>query len=157
MQKDCTKCEQSKNLDNFYKHAKMKDGHLNKCKECCKKDSVENRSKNTEYYREYDKVRYVLDPKVRERNERYAKTKNGKEKLKKLKQEWKERNPDKVKAYSVVSNSIRDEKLIKPEHCSCCGNKTASINLHAHHHDYSKPLDITWLCITCHAFLHYPD
>lgn len=35
--KKCFKCGQTKLLTDFYKHAQMKDGHLNKCKDCTKK------------------------------------------------------------------------------------------------------------------------
>lgn len=40
--KKCFKCNIEKPLSDYYKHKEMKDGHLNKCKECTKKDTNNN-------------------------------------------------------------------------------------------------------------------
>lgn len=44
--KTCFKCKCTKQLLSFHKHSGMKDGHLNKCKECVVKDVAEWRLKN---------------------------------------------------------------------------------------------------------------
>jgi len=43
--KNCIICKAIKPLDEFYKHKKMTDGHLNKCKECTKSQSKERENK----------------------------------------------------------------------------------------------------------------
>lgn len=46
--KKCFKCGEIKELNKFYKHKQMTDGHLNKCMECTKKDVKGSNYDNTE-------------------------------------------------------------------------------------------------------------
>lgn len=55
--KVCFKCKQLKNINEFYKHKQMGDGHLNKCKECTKKDSATTSRKPIHGYANYDQYR----------------------------------------------------------------------------------------------------
>lgn len=38
-----------------------------------------------------------------------------------------------------------------PKPCEFCG---ATENIHRHHDDYDKPLEIRWLCASCHKRFH---
>lgn len=40
--------------------------------------------------------------------------------------------------------------VVKKQKCYCCGSKDAE----AHHEDYSKPLEVIWLCRPCHLDYH---
>ena len=129
--KTCFKCEKTKPLTEFYKHPQMADGRVNKCKECNKKDVRENRKNKVEYYREYDKRR-------------------GNRQTKEYRDWYRATYPRKCSARTAVGNAVRDGYLF-PQPCEECGNVD---NIHAHHDDYSKQLDVRWLCAACHKAWH---
>jgi ribosomal protein S27AE len=135
--KKCFKCGEVKDLDSFYGHPQTADKHLNKCKTCSKWDAYLYRVKNVEKVRAYEKKR----AKLVHRKAHSAK--------------WavisRERHPYKYQAHCAVNNAVRDKKLLKPEVCSACGNKGT---IAGHHDDYSKPLDVRWLCYDCHRDHH---
>lgn len=66
---------------------------------------------------------------------------------------WRAANKIKVSAHRKVRLAIKSGALIRPGICSGCG---VSCRPDAHHHDYSKPLDVIWLCKKCH-FHQHPD
>lgn len=136
MEKQCFKCEQTKPLSAFYVHKMMADGHLNKCKECTKLDVRIHRNDNLETVREYDRARGSLPHRVEGRREYFR--------------HFVAAHPDRHAAHCAVNNAVRDGRLPKAP-CAFCG--TAS-PVEAHHHDYAKPLDVTWLCKPCHRRFH---
>jgi len=59
------------------------------------------------------------------------------------------RHPDRIYARNMITRLI-GKGVISRQPCSTCG----SPNAQAHHEDYSKPLDITWLCYDHHMAHH---
>ena len=58
--KTCIRCGIDKELNDFYAHPQMRDGHLNKCKECCKliADAREKKlRKNSEEWCKNERIR----------------------------------------------------------------------------------------------------
>jgi hypothetical protein len=153
--KECFKCGLVKPLDDFYKHSQMADGRLNKCKVCTRKDVKKNRDDNSDYYKQYDAWRFKNDPKVKERHKAYLSTPDGIERMRRAQAEWIKSNPEKRAAHTILNNSVRRGLIEKPLSCSCCGEFYPSRIIHAHHEDYSKPLDVIWMCAYCHADHHW--
>jgi len=133
--KICFKCGDDKPLSEFYKHSGMKDGHLNKCKNCNKIDVANNYKNKKQQYQVYEKERF-------KRTER-------KEHILKYQQKRRKKFPEKARAWNAVSNAIRDGRLIRLP-CQNCGDERSQ----AHHTNYSKPLDVEWLCFKCHRHVH---
>ncbi len=130
--KRCFKCEEVKPIEEFYRHPQMGDGHLGKCKECTKRDV---------------KQRYQL---VIEDRHAYEKNRNQEPERRSAMGDYRRqgrlRHPDRYKARTSVNNAVRDKKLVK-DACCRCGSTN---RVEAHHSDYSKPLDIDWVCFKCH-------
>jgi hypothetical protein len=147
--KKCFKCGIEKDLDEFYKHPEMPDGHVNKCKECNKKDNNQNRQVKVEYYREYDRKRANLPHRVKAR-EAYSKTDECIISSNAAKKRWNQNNKLKRLATNILNNAIRDHKIIKKP-CEICGSIK---RIHGHHNDYYKPLEVIWLCPKHHSEYH---
>ncbi len=149
MEKKCFKCGEVKPLSEYYKHKAMLDGHLNKCKVCAKNDALKRRAENIEKIREYDRNRPNKEQRAKDVAE-YHKTEKGKEVKRKAVKKYRQ---DKLKytAKNILNAAIRDLKIYKPSTCSHCG---VDCNPHGHHDDYSKALDVRWLCVKCHTNFH---
>lgn len=56
---------------------------------------------------------------------------------------------ERVYARELVRRAIKAGRLVR-QPCERCGVPHAQ----AHHEDYSKPLDVRWLCLPCHRAEH---
>lgn len=84
----------------------------------------------------------------------YRKTKKGKEAYRKLAKKMSEKFPEKQKARAQVAYALKRGQLKKPKKCSRCKKQK---KLDGHHSDYSKPLEVKWLCRGCHADIHHEE
>lgn len=62
---------------------------------------------------------------------------------------WREAHPERRIAHRIVYVAVRNGSLKKGP-CEVCGETKI---VHAHHEDYSKPLEIKWLCPFHHGNL----
>jgi hypothetical protein len=135
MSKPCTLCGVTKPLSEFYAAPACKDGRAGQCKACVKVRARNHRLQNAERIRAYDRERAKLPHRVLERAERFLR--------------YVEQHPERRAAHIAVGNAIRDGRLLKMD-CAFCGEPKTI----AHHHDYNKPLEVTWLCQPCHHRFH---
>tara|TARA_B100001105_G_scaffold4933_1_gene3688 strand:- start:2059 stop:2490 length:432 start_codon:yes stop_codon:yes gene_type:complete len=131
MNKVCKDCGNTKPIKDYYHHKGMKDGYLNKCKDCVKHRVHLHREENIESIREYDLER----------------ARRGR--VKEIRQKF----PSKYKARGSVASALACGKLIRPDTCGHC-NKYCKP--HAHHWSYKEEywLDVIWLCLRCHSEEH---
>ena len=134
--KVCFKCGEEKPLSEFYRHPTMADGDVNKCKDCARAYFCARRVSNADATREYEHNRGSLPHRI-------AKTAANT-------RVYRAKNPEKYKAHEIVNRAIRDGKLDRKP-CEVCGSDK---RVHAHHDDYSRPLDVRFFCPVHHAEHH---
>lgn len=143
----CKYCDQTKENSAFRKHSR-------KCKRCqadytakyrsehpeqCAKTHRAWLSRNKEHLKLYNRQRYF--------SSRYKRSKNHIAKNK----EWVNRNREKRNAAAAVQRAVTMGKLAKPTHCELCNQPAYLVG---HHEDYSKRLEVKWICQSCHRYIH---
>ena len=142
--KKCRKCFIEKPIEHFYKHKQMFDGHLNTCIDCHKKAGAiwSKSEKGKEFYKNREKT---LKRRLWSREFQRKNRKN----YYKHQVAYLKRNPEKYKARFTLINAIIWGK-IKRQPCQECG----CLKTEGHHIDYSKPLEVIWLCRKHHLEIH---
>ena len=183
--KICTKCKEEKELENFGFNSRIPKKILSECKKCVairsrlhyeanREKSNERRKNNYFKNREielkkqkeyYWKNRTEIRKKVSETNKNPENRKKNNERVKKWNKEnpdrvretarkYNDRNPEKKKAQQYVLWALRLGVISKPNQCEDCRKDK---KLEGHHSDYSKYLEVIWLCKLCHAKRHTKD
>lgn len=129
--KSCVSCDRRLSLSEFYRHPHMADGHMNKCKECHRRDVKEATRRNRQARRAYERERF-------QRPERKAQALEYQRRRRRT-------HPEKSRAWAAVGYAVRSGKLVRRP-CEVCG----AVKVQAHHDDYSQPLVVRWLCFRCH-------
>lgn len=139
--KQCTKCKVIKPYSEFYISRAKLDGYTFSCKDCNKayfkvygeKNLVKEITRFRKYYNENRES-------VLKRNRDYVKA--GRRKTKP--------DPYKELARRLLHYAVKTGRVIKKP-CEVCG-KTDRI--HGHHEDYTKPIEVVWLCAKHHMERH---
>lgn len=163
---ECKRCRIAQPAEVFYRDPRT--GHLGGiCLSCRRAASRAHYQRNREIYLARSKDRKAHE---REDVQEYKRRWNAanREKVRAYKtrhyeanrvkvrdraREWERANPDRAglskRAARIVQKALRGGKLVRPDICeqsdeTCMGRITAA------HSDYSKPLDVRWLCISHH-------
>lgn len=57
----------------------------------------------------------------------------------------------KERARQQLRHAVRSGVIVKPTTCPRCGAEhVLAREMHAHHPDHDKPLDVEWMCRRCH-------
>jgi hypothetical protein len=145
--KACIRCGLIKERTDFGPNKENRDRLQTKCKPCLAELARISRQKNPargEYNRKY----------YRDNKERYDALRTTELYLEKKRKTqfsayWKDKT--KFLARRRVRIAIENGSLIRPDKCERC---YLPGKIHGHHEDYSKPLEVMWLCEPCHIGRH---
>jgi hypothetical protein len=148
--KKCIECGILKQEDGFVLH----DGYLsNKCRDCINVKRRETRAKNAEKIRAYDRQYSQRPDRVAYSKKRYERLKTDKRNKAMVEARiarWQAKNREKVTAHRTLNNAITAGKISRKP-CERCG---IDEGVEGHHEDYSKPLEVIWLCKMHHNERH---
>lgn len=140
--KTCPRCKESKSLNDYHKNNKKRDGKCTYCKSCIAtytKDFYKsNRTKIISKVAKWQKEN--PDKAIPLRRKAFK--------------AYYDRNPQKNKTRSFINNAIRDGRFKRDNCCVCKKLYGEEVIAEAHHSDYNKPLDVTWLCRPHHRAWH---
>ena len=122
--KRCSRCREVKPVEEFFRNAARHDGLTSYCKVCFPEHAAYMRSQQSRGFK-HNKARYVRG---RRRTDPGF------------------RRKDDVRNFTRLAVRLG---LITRHSCSACGNP----NTEAHHTDYTKPLEVQWLCKEHHKGL----
>lgn len=83
-----------------------------------------------------------------ERKKKYYASEQGRSVLYKSIIVYRKKYPEKQRARRILQYHLR-KGYIKKNPCRC-----GATDVQAHHPDYSKPLEVVWLCSGCHGLEH---
>jgi len=101
----------------------------------------------------------VYRAKQREYNRKYARSERGRAERLRSGKIARTRNPEAAHAQSALQDKVRRGIVQRPATCERCGTVPAPghdgrSSVQAHHPDYSRPLEVVWLCPPCHQGEH---
>jgi hypothetical protein len=150
MVRRCAKCGDTKPLTEFYRCGKH--GHRYWCKPCTLASNTVSRSKSGVQSSRNWKLRNLEANREQVRidsKRRRAALTPDERRARRLKVD-----PIKRKAHAAVAQAVFYGRIVKPTNCQDCGKEFPKARIHGHHADYSKPLEVSWLCHTCHQKRH---
>lgn len=145
--KKCTKCHaEYPETPEFFYNRKDRDGFSSWCRKCNRAAAAIVRKDNPEAERERRRRRDAAHP---ERHIRWQKAHP--EKMREYHDRWEASHPEAVRAHRKARQALDTGKLTHPKSCERCGKAGL---LHKHHPDYSKPMEVMFVCPKCHKSLH---
>lgn len=143
------------NKQYYQKHKKEINARIKEKRKLCpgsrKEEHVKYYAKNKERLSLWHKGNYIKNTeRILAVRRSYKLTQASKDAQAKSDVKSRNKFPEKIKARKITFWAIKSGKLLR-EPCEVCGSIS---KIHAHHEDYSEPLEVVWLCKKHHIERH---
>lgn len=147
VQKKCTREYREKNRKLLAEKARK---YYYENKECVLGKRAEYREKNKEKISLKEAQKRLSDPDRFEKNKakHFEWSSQNRERINSYQRRWYQENKEKRRAHVVLNRAVKAGSLTRPNRCSEC-YKICKPD--GHHVDYSKPLNVIWICRACHS------
>lgn len=146
-ERTCTTCGVAKPLDSkFYVFDRRRDEFQRRCRAC---NNIVNRENAAKPESKARKAKYVAENRAKQNEYNVVYRARTIVRQRESGKAWREQNRLKRKAHSTFWEAIQAGRVVKLP-CACCG----APEVEGHHPDYSRPLDVIWLCRPHHIKLH---
>lgn len=150
--KTCTKCGETKPLDEFYPRSDRPGHRRPECRSCGMRRKMRWEAANPEKSDAIARRYRASHPnEIAERKARWASAHPGA--MQQHRAAWDALNAGRLaparQAWARVRYAKQTGALQPPDSCEDCG--VGGLPLDAAHSDYSCPLDVRWLCRPCHV------
>ena len=149
MRKLCSRCQRVRLTSLFYRDARKADGLYPHCKECHQGYTRRWEHAHHEQYRESQRLLYWKNPEKRKAQGRAYRQRQDAAAVNRKRRQKHAAQPYVVRARKLACYAIARGYLVRKP-CEVCG----TLDVHAHHDDYAKPLTVRWLCPMHHRRHH---
>ena len=140
--KTCPQCKTAKPLSEFNRNRCKPDGHAYECRLCHRKRCKGGHYQRKYYYTHLDKEKLRF-------KKRWSDPENRRQHRARVK------GTPQGLARVALRNAVQAGSIVKPNFCERCNTVLAKSRIHGHHHDYTQPFNVQWLCSACHAVVHH--
>lgn len=131
----CRDCCIDRDAEEFPRRGRNDRKRRGTCRSCIRNAARRRREARREELQAYDRRRHQEPARKQAHREHVA--------------AYRARYPERHSARRAVARALKNGTLVRLP-CEVCG----SLKTQAHHDDYSKPLEVTWLCFRDHRARH---
>lgn len=153
--KTCPVCREQRPVTAFACDRNRPDGLFRMCRTCDANRQKKRWAENRERLIAKSRMRYRADlENNRAKSAERRRSERGKAINRQAVARYRERSSAKRAAHHAVRSALASGEIVKPSLCERAELGQCSGRIEAHHADYDKPLEVTWLCIHHHNEAH---